>query len=147
MTFTYNTADLTATSSSGHLAQVRLKIGDTNSADGLLQDEEIYYFLNANSSGIQATSIASCEAIIAEFSRFVDKTVGPFSESLSQRINGYKALLSRLERGEAQAAYPYAGGISITTKDAQVADTDRVPPAFYVGMLDNPNNGEGDSST
>ena len=36
----------------------------------------------------------------------------------------------------ASGAMPYAGGISVSDKNAQVSDSDRVSPCFNIGMTD-----------
>lgn len=121
-------------------------IGDTDSTDPQLDDAEVNWSISETSSA-RSAAIMCVENLIAKYSRLVDKTVGPFSESLSQRLDGYKTLLSRLRATLASGASIYAGGISISTKQTRQADTDRVKPAFYVGMMNNPNNGESASSS
>lgn len=142
MTFTYASSGL----SSSTLYQVRFLIGDTDSNDGQLQDEEIN-FLISNEGSVQAAAIAAAESILAELARFVDKTVGPFSESLSQRIAQYEKLIASLRRKQVVSASPYAGGISISNKNTRIADADRVRPAFGVGMMNNPQSNFNGSSS
>jgi hypothetical protein len=35
------------------------------------------------------------------------------------------------------SAIPYGGGISLTEKQIAALDTDRIPPVFNIGMMDN----------
>ena len=111
------------------LDAVRFAIGDTDTADQLLSDEEIAYLLT--NSTVSAASIAACEALAAKFARSVDRTVGSLSLSASQKAKQFRELAATLRRQRAVLAAPYAGGISVADKDTQRADTDRVKPTFY----------------
>ncbi len=76
--------------------EVRLIIGDTDSNDQLLQDEEINYFLEQSQNSVTLASIRAVTAIIAKLTRRVDKAVGEAKISLSQQIKHYQSLLSQL---------------------------------------------------
>lgn len=130
MTWTFTSADL-----SGSREQIRTRIGDTDSADPLLTDEQIAYALSEEGSVKNAAALAA-EWIAAYFSRLADKSVGDLRIDYSARAERYLALAASLRSRSARAALPYFGGISETTKDSREADTDRVKPAFTVDMLD-----------
>jgi len=131
MTWTY-TSPL-----SGDRDRVRTYIGDTDTNDQLLSDEQIIYALDEEAT-VRAASALAAEWIAALFSRKADKSVGDLSISYSQRAAQYMALAARLRGRSARVVLPYFGGISKTTKDTREDDTDRVEPAFTVDMLDNP---------
>lgn len=137
MTWTYSTTDLTATSSSGSLAKIRLLVGDTDTSDQQLQDEEIYFAVSAEGGDYAAAALCA-ELLAAEYARKADKTVGSLSIQWSQRFDHYTALAAKLRRNSSVIALPYAGGVSISDKTTRETDTDRVAPAFYRGLLDNP---------
>lgn len=130
MTFTYASTDL-----STDLAKIRRRIGDVDSADQLLADEEINAASSA-SSGIQYAAALCCEWIAAGFARKVDKSVGPLSITLHQKYDQYIALSSLLRLEGAMNTLPHAGGISISEKATAETDTDRVPPSFTVDGMD-----------
>jgi hypothetical protein len=78
------------------LFQVRLRIGDTNEDDPLLQDEEILFFLEQMGGNVLDASIRACFTIIAFLAGQVDFRVGPYSESNGNRLKWYQALLDQL---------------------------------------------------
>ena len=135
MTWTYNPATL-ATSL---LYQTRLLLGDTDSTDPLLADEELTYLLTV----APAPALAAAEAagtLAARFAREADQSVGRLSESRSQRARAFEALAVRLRgqaaRGLTSAVAPYLGGASIVDKNVDRADTDRVEPFFSRDQFD-----------
>ena len=84
--------------------EVRLIIGDTDTNDQLLQDEEIEYFLEQTQNSVTQASIKAIMAIIAKLSRKVDKSVGEAKLSLSQQIEHYRKLLDDLKSNMAIAS-------------------------------------------
>lgn len=114
---------------------VRFMIGDTDSDDPQMYDEEIAFLLSAYTTPIRA-AVSAARALLAKYARQVDRVVGPLRIYSSQRVTAYRDLLAALEAqalGEATIT-PYAGGISIADKIANEDDTDRVPPAFTRNM-------------
>ena len=140
MTWTYSSP------ASGDRDKVRTYIGDTDTNDQLLSDEQITYALEEEAS-IRAAAALAAEWIAALFSRKADKSVGDLSIAYTRRAEQYMALAARLRSRSARVVLPYFGGISQTAKDTREADTDRVKPAFTVDMLDNPNAGAGTDET
>lgn len=127
---------------------VRWRVGDVVATDQLVSDEEIAQALADATSNKTLAAAMVCERIAADFARDADTTVNDGSGasrtySYSQRSRAYaamaKALREELASGSSLAAMfpaPYCGGISQADKDAQEANTDRVEPAFTVGMQD-----------
>lgn len=135
MTFTYNAASITT-----DLAKVRLMIGDKDSADPLLQDEEINYFLSLNADPTRAAALAA-RAIAGNFSKLADKSVESVSVKYSQKAEGYFKLANHLESQSAltgRMAGPSATGIRISQIDAANAQSDRPAPDVQKGMFKNP---------
>lgn len=118
--------------------KVRFLIGDTDTNDQQVSDEEIAYLLTSEGS-VPGAAVAAVQALIAKFSRLVDKSVGDLSISYSQRVGQYEKLLRQLvQRRALRTGTPYAGGISESDKDTVEADTDRVRPEFYKGQFSHP---------
>jgi hypothetical protein len=134
VTWTY---DATSTGFSGsQVNRVRLEIGDTMSTDPLLENEEITYAGTLEGSDL-SVSARCCEFIVAKFSRKADMEEGKLSIKLSQRAASYQKKADELRMRDSTTAAPYAGGISIADKESTNADTDRVAPSFFRGMMDN----------
>ena len=131
MTWTY-TPDFTA-----QRDRVRFLVGDTNTADQLVSDEEIQYMGTIEGSDFSVAA-GCCEAIAGVLGRKVDMTEGKLSIKLSQRSKGYMDRAARLRARAALEAVPFSGGASVADKIAANADSDRIPPAFWRGQLDNP---------
>ena len=96
MTWTYS-----GDPSNSTVDEVRFLIGDTDTSDQLLSDEEITYLISvhvdqgASYSNYLAAS-ASCKAIAASLAKKIDKTVGSLSLSLSQKFDHYNQLAEQL---------------------------------------------------
>ena len=128
--FSYNDSDL-----STDLNKVRRLIGDVNSTNGLFSDEEIEFYIDTESNVFGAASLA-CVSLSAKFADSVSKTVGKLKIELQQKHDHYKDLAETYKQTSATkgSVQLFAGGLSITGKDAQRADTDRVDPKFTRDM-------------
>jgi hypothetical protein len=116
---------------------VRFIVGDTDTTDQLVTDEEIAWALTQNSNIYGASAIIA-GTIAAKFSRKVDKSVGDLKLSLSQKSKQYLQLQKDLNGKTATRVIPFSGGISIANKDSYKDDTDRVRPAFNIDMQQDP---------
>ena len=139
MTWTYTVTDL-ATSAKD---QVRRLIGDVISTDQQIADEEINWILTQRSS-IYGAAAECCRFIAGQYSRKVDVVTqasggGALKTNYSAQAKAYMSLAMTLESRSAMigGGLPYAGGISVTDKQNNEADTDRVAPQFNIGMEDN----------
>lgn len=139
MTWTYS-----GDPSSDEKDAVRFLIGDTDSDDELIQDEEINYLLDEEGA-VKLAAARAAETIAAKFARKADRTIGDYSEKFSQKADNYFSLAKELEQqyddDVSEKAMPYAGGISKTDKESRENNTDRVKPAFSKGMMDNDTEG------
>ena len=126
--------------------EVRFLIGDTDTTDQQISDEEITYAIaNAGSTKLAAAIVA--RAIAAKYARFVSKSVGDLSIQYAQRQQHYHDLADILQaEGNLVSVAPYAGGISVADKTAQESDTDRVLPSFTKGMHDGDGSSEESTS-
>ena len=119
--------------------RIRLLIGDTDSSDQLVSDEEIAVYVTggqlAQSSDYLSAAMV-CDAIAAKMSRRADMSAGGSSVSLSQQATAYQTKARHLRRQAALSTSPFIGGQSISDKDSREEDTDRVTPAFTREMGD-----------
>ena len=136
MSWNYNIEDLSASQKD----QVRFLIGDTNTNDQQLQDEEIQFSLTIRAS-IWGAAATCCESISANLSRKADTTTGELRTLYSSLSRAYHARSMAYEGKSVEmgGALPFAGGISIAQKILAETDLDRVQPAFNRNMTDNNN--------
>ena len=145
MAWTYDETDLVTTSTSGRVNVVRLLIGDTDTNDQLIQNEEIIFALAQANDNVYFAGSWAASTIAAKFSRRVTtKLDGALSSNYSDLAKQYKALSADLrEQGQKYSmtsASVRAGGISKAVIDVNRALTDRPDPAFAKGQFDNPPN-------
>lgn len=134
MTATYNMPPVT------DVDQVRLRLGDTNLAAPLFQNEEIQAAINLFSPVNWDSAVTQLQKwAINRSANFVDFSVADARFSLSQRQKGYVAAL---EQGQAGISIlpvsPFGGGISRADKTMRDLDTDRVDPLFTRAMGNDP---------
>lgn len=122
--------------------KVHFLVGDTDTTDQQITDEEIAYCLTRSGSNLTLAAAYACDAVAAKYARKVTKSAGDLSIAYSDLWQHYKDLAASLRRETSCAAVPVGGGISIARVEAVEEDTDRVEPAFKVGMLDNPEVGK-----
>lgn len=138
MTWSYNTA-LT-----DEKDQVRLIIGDTDTNDQQLQDEEIDFFLTQAGDAIYDAALRCVRALQSKYSRLVNSSVESVRADYSERAKQYSALAAQLAIDAANASTtfgaPIVTGISISEMDSQDQDTDRVRGYVRTGQYDNPPN-------
>jgi len=121
---------------------VRLLVGDTDSDEPLVSDEEIEFALSQTRTLPGAGSVTA-NAIAALFSRDVDLSVSGGNYSESQRSQHYRELAQRLDK-QSQSAPPRSGvsvpvpsisGVSRSEIHRVREDDDRIRPAFVRGMF------------
>lgn len=125
--------------------QVRFRVGDTDTTDQLVSDEEILWAISAEPSTIYASALI-LENLAARFARQANKWVGDLRLELSDRAKAYERQAKQLRQQASitSGGIPFAGGISISDKDSYRDDTDRVRPSFHRDMFINPG---GDTSS
>lgn len=141
MTWTYAGAPGTSSAATRRDA-VRLAVGDTDTTQQQLTDEEIAYFLLGTSDDVLGAAIAGCRALSFKYARQVNLSENGLSDGGGDRYLHYKELLNVLLSQESSGGLIVsAGGISVSDKEAAAEDTDLVQPIFSVGMNDNPGSG------
>ena len=145
MAWTYDATDLNTTTSSGRLNVVRLLVGDTDTNDQQVQDEEITFALTQTNNNSYYAAGWIARAISGKYSRQVtveldNQLMAQYSDLATQ----YSLLADRLEyqgKRTAGALGMIGGGISKTDVEAVRSNTDRVEPAFRRDQFDNPPDG------
>jgi hypothetical protein len=145
MTWTYS-----GDPSTGNKDAVRFQIGDTDTNEQLLQDEEINYVLaNEGGSVLQAAHFA-VQGIVAKLAKKVDVTDKSSAMAIrrSQKFDQYRELLASLRKKIAiHKGAPYLGGESVSDKQTAEDDTDRLQPAFTRSLHDVPGTNLNPTST
>lgn len=138
----YNDSDL-----STDLNKVRLIIQDTSSTDFKFSDEEITFFISEEAN-IYGAAASAKESLASKTAEKVSKTVGKLKIELQQQFEHHieQAKNFRTQSQTKGSSQIFAGGLSVTGKDAQRADTDRVDPKFTRDMDQFPGTGEGGST-
>lgn len=132
--------------------QVRALIGDTNVNSPELTDNVIAFLLLDENDDPRRAAARGAELLSAKFTRVAaEKRVGPLTLVQSARFTSkgqeYALLAKRLwNRAGANSVIPYAGGISITDKNSNVSDSDRVRPSFSRRGMHYPNSDAGVTS-
>lgn len=142
MAWSYNAADLNTTTASGRLNTVRLLVGDTDSTDQLVQNEEIIFALSQVGNNVYYAGSWVCRVIAAKFSRMVDTQLdGALSANYSDRAKQFQQLSVQIEaqgkKTSGKALGVFAGGISVNQVAVANQDADRVKPAFSINQFDN----------
>lgn len=101
MAWTYDQT-LLATSTT---MQVRFLIGDTDSRDQLVMDEEIEFQLTLQGS-VSGAAVACCEFLSAKFARTPDHSLGPYSVKASQKAEQFAKLAIRISKTAAKYTVP-----------------------------------------
>lgn len=145
MTWTYTLVFSTATAE-GRRNSVRLLVGDTDTTDQQVQDEEIAFALAQKGDNVYYAASWICNTLASKYARFVDTQLdGALESKYSQMANNYRQMSimladqGRLTSGASLGVY--AGGISKTAIDSARQEADRLAPTIYEGQFDNPGTG------
>ena len=133
MAWSYDEGNLNTDDTLGRLNAVRLLIGDTDTNDQQVQDEEIVFGLAQANNNVYSAGAWVCRTIAAKYSRNVDSEIsGALKESASQLQDHYNSLADNLEyQGQKLGGLGIAaGGLKVSTVDGVRANTDRVKPEF-----------------
>lgn len=142
MSWSYDPTDLDTTTASGRLNSVRLLVGDTNTTDQQVQNEEITFALAESSNNIYTAASWVARAIASLYSRRVNTTLdGALSADYTDLAAQYFKLAEDLEyRGKTNGAVlgVAAGGLTISDIQAVRANTNRVEGSFRRDRFRNP---------
>ena len=142
MSWSYDPTDLNTTTSSGRLNTVRLLIGDTDTLDQQVQNEEIMFALSENSNNTYYAGAWACRTLASKFSRMVTTQLdGALSANYSDLMQNYQQMADNLEyQGKTSGAAlgVRAGGLTKTAVEAVRANTDRIEGSFRRDRFKNP---------
>lgn len=135
MTWSYSPALATAKD------RVRFKVGDTDTTDQLISDEEVAGVLSVQANeALAAAQLA--EAIAGRFSRKAAFSNGSLSMQADQQAKAYMELAARLRSQASQDAIHQVGilvgGRTIAGRVALATDPSVVQPAFALDQDDSP---------
>jgi len=134
MTWSYDNTVLATSSKDA----VRLIIGDTDSNDQLLADEEINYYITKQGTVVRAAS-ESARAVAAKYARLMSRSIGGLQADFSAKYRQYLELANDLARNEeVDPVAPYLSGWLKSQHDTRMQDTDRIPIFGRKGVTDNP---------
>lgn len=141
MTWTYAVSSFDTTTTAGARNAVRLLVGDTDTNDQLVQDEEIAFALSEKGDNVYYAAAWICNAIATKFGRYVDTQLdGALESKYSQRVEHYKQLaLTLTAQGKATsgtALNVFAGGISVADIESNRRLSDRPVSPIYEGQFD-----------
>jgi len=128
MAWTYNPALL----STSPLMQLRLEIGDTDSTDQLLADEEIAYAITVEAT-LNGTQARCCDIIARKFARLTSNTLGPSKIEAQQKYEHYRREATRLRKMDIMLNAPFVSGT--TWSEEAVPDSDVKPKVFGIDMM------------
>lgn len=112
--------------------EVSVLVGDPDNEDITIAQIGVLAGLYGDDSFTVA--LAAARFLMRKFAKQVTKKAGDVSINSSDKFKHYKEIVADLQREVSMhvlgATSLYAGGISISDKDTQEADTDRVQSAF-----------------
>jgi hypothetical protein len=142
MAWSYEETDLRTTTASGRLNTVRLLLGDTDSNDQQVQNEEIAFALAQNNNNVYYAGAWCARIVAAKYSRKVTTSIdNAISADYSDLAKQYNKLAESLEyQGKKSGAVVgiKAGGITKSGVDAIRANTNRITPSFRRDRFRNP---------
>jgi hypothetical protein len=142
MAWSYDPTDLDTATSSGRLNTVRLLVGDTETVDQQVQNEEITFGLSENGDNVYYAGAWVARAIASKYSRKVNTSLdGALKADYSDLAKQYKALADDLEyQGKTSGAAigVLAGGITKSGIEAVRANTNRLEGSFRRDRFNNP---------
>lgn len=142
MAWSYDPTDLDTNTASGRLNTVRLLIGDTETLDQQVQNEEIMFALSENGDNIYYAAAWSARNIASKYSRKVNTSLdGALKADYSDLAKQYKVLADDLEyQGKTSGAVigVLAGGITKSGVEAVRANTNRIEGSFRRDRFKNP---------
>lgn len=142
MSWSYDATNLSTTTASGRLNAVRLLLGDTDTLDQQVQNEEITFALEQANNNVYYAAAWSARVVAGKYSRKVNTSIdGVLRADYSDLVAQYSSLADRLEyqgKKSGAALGVTAGGISKATITAVRSNTDRVEGSFRRDRFHNP---------
>ena len=141
MTWTYSGNPANSSSDA-----VRFLVGDTDTTDQLISNEEIAYLVTVHGN-IRRVASESARAIAAKFARLMSRSIGGLQADFSAKYRQYLELADNLlAKDELAPVSPFISGFGRSAKEAIELDTDRETTFGRKGQHDNPRAYPGDES-
>lgn len=124
--------------------KVRFLVGDTDSCDQLVTDEEIAYAIAKFPTKLELAAAFVLRALAAKFSRKASMSAGGVSSSCSDIAKAFADRAKELDPNDETSGAGGLlceisfGGITISEHEAMQDETDTVQPAFRRGQDDIP---------
>lgn len=133
--WSYDASDLTTETASGRLNSTRLLLGDTDTNDQQVQNEEVTFALSQTNDNVYYAASWLANVVASKYARRVDTDIdGQLSEKYSQLQEHYRKLSVMLsaqgKKFSGTALGTRVGGVSVTAIDAVRGNSDRVTPSF-----------------
>lgn len=142
MSWSYDPTDLDTSTASGRLNTSRLLVGDTDTLDQQVQNEEITFALSENGDNVYFAASWLARVIASKYSRQVTTQLdGALSANYSDLAKQYMMLSDSLEyQGKTSGASigVMAGGITKSGITAVRANTNRIEGSFRRDRFRNP---------
>jgi hypothetical protein len=142
MAWSYETTNIVATTAVGRKNCVRLLVGDTDTLDQQLQDEEIDFALSQSNNNIYYAGSWAAGAISASYARKVTTQLDAALKADYSDLHQHYAALQESLRFKGKTTGSTlglsAGGITITAVEIAQANPNRVQPEFRMNQFKNP---------
>jgi phosphoribosylformylglycinamidine (FGAM) synthase-like enzyme len=142
MAWSYDETDLNTTTLSGRLNTVRLLLGDTDTNDQQVKNEEITFALDQSNNNVYFAAAWCARTIASQYARKVNTQLdGALSADYSDLSNQYSKLAENLEyQGKKVSATlgVKAGGLTKSGVEAVRGNTNRIEPSFRRDRFRNP---------
>lgn len=146
MSWSYDPTDLNTTTASGRLNTVRFLVGDTDSNDQKVQNEEIEFSLAQTKDDVNAAASYVARSVASKYASKVTLELdGQLMAHYSDLYDHYLSLADKLDYQAKKLGAQIgilAGGISKTRVGVVRSNTDRVEPAFRRDRFVNPPNSD-----
>ena len=142
MSWSYDPNDLNTTTASGRLNTVRFLVGDTDTVDQKVQDEEIVFSLSQTNDDTNSAASYIARTLASKYaSKVTIELDGQLMAHYSDLYKNYKALADRLDyqaKKFGSGLGIVAGGINRVKIAGVRSDTNRVESAFRRDRFTNP---------
>lgn len=142
MSWSYDATNLDTTTASGRLNTVRLLLGDTDTLDQQVQNEEVTFALSQSNDNVYYAAAWLARTIASQYSRKVNTSLdGALSADYSDLSKQYAALAESLEyqgKKSGAALGVIAGGITKAGINTVRENTNRVEGSFRRDRFRNP---------
>ena len=135
MSWTYDATELGTSTEAERLNSVRLFVGDTDTTDQQVQNEEITFALSQTNNNVYSAASFTARLIASKYSRLVNTELdGMLMAEYSDLAKQYSKLSKDLDNLASEYGTPklgvVGGGLTTTQIDAVRTLTTRVNPSF-----------------